>query len=96
MSREKKISRAGWEGFVLARCVHVCGCPWERVTIWRQNEESALLMDLATSGAAQEPKKTHDCSHCEMNHGAVQCSLANDSSESSESNMFVQGLTPCE
>lgn len=93
MSREKKISRSVWEGFVLATCVRV---PKERVPIWRQYEESALLMDLATSGAAQKPKKTHDCSHCEMNHGAVQCSLANDSSESSESNMFVQGLTPCE
>lgn len=89
MSREKEISRAGWEGFVLAPCVPVCGCPWERVPIWSQNEESAFLMDLATSGAAWEPKKTHVCSHCEMNHVVAQYSLANDLSESSESNIPV-------
>lgn len=89
MSREKETSRAGWEGFVLDPCVPVCGCPWERVPIWSQNEDSAFLMDLATSGAARETKKHHVCSRCEMNHASVQYSLVNDSSESSESNISV-------
>ncbi|CAM4576395.1 unnamed protein product [Leuciscus chuanchicus] len=45
-----------------------------------QHEESAIVMDLATSGVAQDLQKTHVWTFSQMNHAAVQYSLANDSS----------------
>lgn len=48
-----------------------------------QHKESAIVMDLATSGVAQDLQKTHVWTFSQMNHAAVHYSLANDSSESS-------------
>lgn len=63
----------------------VCGCPWERVPIWRPRRESALLKDLATSGAARgcrKPTYAANIRGSEMNRGRHPWhSSANDSSK---------------
>lgn len=60
---ERKAYRGLAEGSFL---LPVCGCPWELVPIWRprrdkmgQQEKSAVLKDLATSGAARVVENPH-------------------------------------